>query len=145
MAKDKILYTTKGRYDTPMNKAMASIFIPFFLLEGAIWYFFHDGFALILDILLAVFVIREIMDVKSMKKSYVELYEGHIQGVSMRGLLKKSEAFRAAYSDITVIYTVDDILTVRTAQGKYRVQVYKCGPRVKDLIGRRMAQQKEQR
>ena len=140
MGKREILYTTKDRYDYPFFKALAWILIPGVFMEVAILIFFYYEFAFILQLALAIFLIYEIADVFFMKKSYVELHEGYIQGISMGRLVKKGVAFTVEYSDITDVRTSDDILTVHTVYGKYRVQAYKCGERVKAMICKRMSQ-----
>lgn len=144
MAKNGILISTKDKFDYPIYKSLAWILIPGWLVQIAIVLFVSFEYAVVGMCVWGLFLIDQIADVTFMKKSYVELHEQYIKGVSMGRLMKKGVAFTVAYREITDVYAADDILTVRTAHGKYRIQAYKCEKEVKEMILNRMPQTKRQ-
>ncbi len=143
MAKNGILFSTKDKFNCPFYKSLAWILIPGWLVQAAIVLFFPFEFAVVGTCAWGLFLVDQIADVRFMKKSYVELHEQYIQGFSMGRLMKKGVAFTVVYREITDVYAAADILTVRTAHGKYRIQAYKCEKEVKEMILKRMPQSKD--
>ena len=136
--KGDLLFSTKGLYDSAYWKEIIPgiigiLIISFIIavvlswLVGMIIYF----------VSLVVYCITVTSKSVLFKKSYIEVYENIILGVSC---IKNAEGFEGIsfstdYSNITHIDTVKDHeIILHTTHGVYKAQAFSCADKVKNII-----------
>ena len=85
-------------------------------------------------ILLSIPIIKSV----GLRKSYIEFYEDHIEGVAVPsklfGGLNEMQAFDLKYDEIVTTSSKKDVVTIVYNGGSYDVQAYKCEQKVIKLI-----------
>ena len=85
-------------------------------------------------VLLGVPIVKTV----GLRKSYIEFYEDHVEGVTVPsklfGGLNEMQSFELKYDEIVTISSKKDVVTIVYNGGSYGVQAYKCEQKVIKLI-----------
>lgn len=143
MEGNNIIFTTKGRY----GKAylILAIIAAVLAVIAAVITLFYLSFLLpIVGYFIGIRLARHIGRVKS----FVELYDNHIIGLTLpknlflgiRGMRK----FELSYADITHVEQSRDVVIIYAHGNKYKVSAKQCEQQVMDIIKQQQAIMQQQ-